>query len=151
MAGRRFRPTPPPERVCRGGCGRKRRTWSSSWLCRFCLLEDQASLERESFRATRRRLAGRCTVCGGPYPDGSGCEFCPVVEPAELELERGELAPGVVEQVRSEGYGHAAAIAARLTVLDGGRPDSCCCLYYGRGLNETRVLVSSCPVHRVAG
>ena len=23
----------------------------------------------------------RCAVCGGPFPDGSGCEFCPDLTP----------------------------------------------------------------------
>lgn len=84
---RRARRNPPPVLACRGGCGRRRGTWASSWLCRWCLAEEHEHLERESFRATRRRLAGRCAVCGGPWPDGSGCEFCPVMTPAELELE----------------------------------------------------------------
>lgn len=88
---RRQRRNPPPVLACRGGCGRRRGTWAKSWLCRWCLLEDDAELKRESFRATRRRLAGRCAVCGGPFlePSGdvTGCEFCPAVEPAELELE----------------------------------------------------------------
>lgn len=69
----------PPERQCRGGCGRTRRTWVESWLCRFCLLADRAAGPQESFRATRRRLNQRCAVCGGPWPDGTGCEFCPKV------------------------------------------------------------------------
>lgn len=64
---------------CRGGCGRKRRTWARSWLCRFCLLADRQAAP-ESFRATRRRLSGRCVVCGGPWPDGSGCEHCPAAD-----------------------------------------------------------------------
>ena len=25
-----------------------------------------------------------CAVCGGPNPDGSGCEFCPAVTPEEI-------------------------------------------------------------------
>ena len=25
-------------------------------------------------------MTARCVVCGGPYPDGSGCEYCPAVE-----------------------------------------------------------------------
>ncbi len=77
----------PPSVPCRAGCGRRRRTWTASWLCRFCLLADRAAAP-ESFRATRRRLAGKCAVCGGPWPDGSGCEYCPAVEP-----EAGLVAP----------------------------------------------------------
>lgn len=61
---------------CRGGCGRTRRTWSRSFLCRFCLLEDRQA-SPESFRATRRRLAGLCPVCG---LSPCGCEFGPKVE-----------------------------------------------------------------------
>jgi hypothetical protein len=26
----------------------------------------------------------RCAVCGGPFPDGSGCEYCPNVGPPPL-------------------------------------------------------------------
>lgn len=67
-----------PVRQCRGGCGRTRRTWRETFLCRFCLLADRLA-SPESFRASARRINGRCVVCGGPYPDGSGCEFCPKV------------------------------------------------------------------------
>ena len=64
----------PVRRECTGGCGRARYTYRDEWLCRFCLLESRAG---ESFRSTRRRLSGRCAVCGGPWPDGTGCEHCP--------------------------------------------------------------------------
>lgn len=93
----------PPEVSCRGGCGRTRRTWSRSWLCRFCLLDDRQA-SPESFRATRRRLAGRCAVCGGPWPDGSGCEFCPKVEP------EGAVRLLEVEPTPEDRYGHAAGL-----------------------------------------
>jgi len=57
-----YRRPVPPERECRGGCGRKRRTWSESWLCRFCLLADRAAspLSMREWRKQRERdrLAG---------------------------------------------------------------------------------------------
>lgn len=65
----------PPVVHCRGGCGRTRRTWTRSFLCRFCLLADREA-SPESFTATRRRLAGVCVVCG---LDPCGCEFGPKV------------------------------------------------------------------------
>lgn len=56
-------------------------------------LEAEQRVERVTpIRALLRRRRGVCVVCGGPYPDGSGCEFCPAVD--ELELER----EGVREQ-----------------------------------------------------
>lgn len=49
---------PPPERSCRGGCGRLKRTWAASWLCRFCLLDDREASPL-SFREWRKaREAG---------------------------------------------------------------------------------------------
>lgn len=44
----------PPEVFCRGGCGRAKRTWTRSWLCRFCLLEDR-EVSPLSFREWRRQ------------------------------------------------------------------------------------------------
>lgn len=43
--------------------------------------------EKEVQRANTSQAEGggegsgrpRCSVCGGPFEDGSGCEFCPVV------------------------------------------------------------------------
>lgn len=83
---------------CRGGCGRRRRTWRDSWLCRFCLLADREA-SPESFRATQRRLNGRCPVCG---LNPCGCEFGPKVD---------ELAPGIKDKVRRTGYAHAGVLA----------------------------------------
>jgi hypothetical protein len=31
----------------------------------------------------------RCAVCGGPWPDGSGCEYCPAVAPSPETPENG--------------------------------------------------------------
>ena len=71
---------------CRGGCGRKRRTWRETWLCRFCLLADREA-SPESFRTTQRRLSGRCLVCG---LNPCGCEFGPAVD-APLAGRREEV------------------------------------------------------------
>jgi hypothetical protein len=30
-------PYPKPKLACSGGCGRKRRTWATQWMCRHCL------------------------------------------------------------------------------------------------------------------
>ena len=30
--------------------------------------------------ALERGIVSRCCVCGGPFADGSGCEFCPKVQ-----------------------------------------------------------------------
>ena len=61
-------------------------------------------------RALLRRRKGRCVVCGGPYPDGSGCEFCPAVD--ELELER----EGVREQ-RDDDVGSRLAVELEQTSI----------------------------------
>lgn len=52
MSPRRYQP--PPEISCRGGCGRRRRTWARSWLCRFCLLAEREASPL-SFREWRQR------------------------------------------------------------------------------------------------
>lgn len=46
----------------------------------------------DRIRIDRPKGDGRCAVCGGPFPDGSGCEFCPAVDdspsggPSQLQL-----------------------------------------------------------------
>ena len=36
----------------------------------------------------------KCAVCGGPFPDGSGCEFCPDIQPQpETGSEKGQQCP----------------------------------------------------------
>jgi hypothetical protein len=33
----------------------------------------------------------RCAVCGGPWPDGSGCEYCPAVEKPREKAQSGDV------------------------------------------------------------
>lgn len=50
--------------------------------------------EKEEQRKDTEQAGGgrgrgpRCAVCGGPAPDGSGCEFCPKVFGHETEGAR---------------------------------------------------------------
>lgn len=52
--------TQAPMRECSAGCGRRRRTWRTSWTCGTCLPSAQELLVRargpESMRAQRRAM-----------------------------------------------------------------------------------------------
>lgn len=76
---RRRRPDPPL--VSCVDCGREVATWSRLPRCFPCArrARRQAAAGVGSIRALVRARNGRCAVCGGPYQDGSGCEFCPRV------------------------------------------------------------------------
>lgn len=47
--------------------------------------DDEKEVQRENTEQADGARVGsggpRCVVCGGPAPDGSGCEFCPKVFP----------------------------------------------------------------------
>jgi hypothetical protein len=90
----------PPLRLC--ACGRRYRAWDPDrpGRCHSCRRDASGALERArdpetSILAYHRARQGKCVVCGGPYPDGSGCEHCPSVDEtrALLELRVGPLAP----------------------------------------------------------
>ena len=54
-------------------------------------LEAEQRVERVTpIRALLRRRKGACVVCGGPYPDGTGCEFCPAVDELEPAAKGGD-------------------------------------------------------------
>ena len=54
-------------------------------------LEAEQRVERVTpIRALLRRRKGACVVCGGPYPDGTGCEFCPAVDELEPAVRGGD-------------------------------------------------------------
>ncbi|MGH2998877.1 MAG: hypothetical protein ACRDNM_06210 [Gaiellaceae bacterium] len=71
-------PSRVPQHACAGGCGA--RVFREHTFCDRCTKQSAAVPAQESIRATLRRRKGQCVVCGGPFPDGSGCEFCPKVE-----------------------------------------------------------------------
>lgn len=76
------RELPTPTRGC-AECGAPIRSWRTYVLCRTCIRNlrrrDQRDPKVTSLREYRRERDGKCVVCGGPYPDGTGCEFCPTV------------------------------------------------------------------------
>ena len=65
-------------------------------------LEAEQRVERVTpIRALLRRRRGACVVCGGPFPDGSGCEFCPAVDEQVVECHVDESAgqrEGVIDE-----------------------------------------------------